>query len=366
MKICYLADAKSVHAQRWALHFARRGYEVSLVSFSRWAAEGIDFHYIDTPTPFSRLNYLVGIGKVKRIVKGIKPDILHAHYLTSYGLLGVLSGYHPLIVSIWGTDVLVSPKRNYLYRSITEYALSKADYLVATSNALQDAAMGYTPLGKKVSVVPLGVDLSLFDPRPRSEKEDGVVIGAMKELKPGCGMEHLIQAVALIRTEFPKAELVIAGDGKCYKALKREADRLGLKDTVCFMGRLQHREVPEFLAGLDAFVMPAMSEGFGVGILEASAMGVSVVASRVGGTPEVVLDGATGYLVPPGDPKALAEKIAHLIRNRQLRSRMGQAGREFVRSHYRWEESLAKMENLYLSCLRLQDEKPVFSKKTGF
>jgi glycosyltransferase involved in cell wall biosynthesis len=351
MKICYLADAKSVHTQRWAVHFAQRGHEVSLVSFSRWAVEGIDFHHIDISTPFSRLNYLMGIGKVKRIVKGIKPDILHAHYLTGYGLLGVLSGYHPLIVSIWGTDVLVSPRRNYIYRSITEYVLSKADCLVATSNALKDAALGYTPSGKKVSVVPLGVDLSIFSPHSLSGKKGRPVIGAMKELKTGCGVEHLIRAMALIRAEFPEAKLLIAGDGKRYKALKKEADGLGLRDAVCFTGRLQHLEVPEFLSGLNVFVMPSMSEGFGVGLLEASAVGVPVIASRVGGTSEVVLDGVTGYLVPPGDLQVLAERIAHLIRNRQLRIQMGQAGREFVRSHYRWEDSMARMESLYLSCL---------------
>ena len=352
MNICYLADAENVHTQRWALHFARGGHKVSLVSFSRWSAEGIDLHYMNSPTPFAKLNYLLGIDKVKKTVRDIKPDVLHAHYLTGYGLLGVLTGYHPLVVSLWGTDVLVSPHRNYLYRWVTEYVLSRADYPVATSVALRDAGSSYAPPDKKISVVSLGVDLDVFKPPPQVEGKERITIGAMKELKPGCGMEHLIRAMFLIQNDYPEAELVIAGDGKSSVSLKREAEGLGLKDMVHFIGRLPHRETPDFLAKLDVFVMPAVSEGFGVGIIEASAMEVPVVVSKVGGTPEVVLDGVTGYLVPPRDPKSLAERITYLLRDPSLRIRMGKAGRDFVRSGYRWQDSTSKMEDLYLSLLK--------------
>ena len=353
MKICYLADSETVHTQRWATHFAARGHDVSLITFSRsrWSAEEVELYPIANPTPSARLNYLLGIDKVKKTIKEIAPDILHSHYLTSYGLLGVLSGYHPLLVSVWGTDILVSPQKNHLYRSITKHVLSKADGIIATGNSLGDAASRYAPVDKKIYLVSLGVDLDLFKPTRKIGDKDRITIGAMKELKRGCGMEYLIRAMPIVRSEFPQVDLAIAGDGERYGEIKGEVDRLDLKNGVSFLGRLPHHEVPGFLAGLDLFVMPAMSEGFGVGILEASAMELPVVVSRVGGTHEVVLDGVTGYFVTPGDSRALAQRITDLLKDPSLRSRMGQEGREFVHSRYHWQNSTEKMEELYLSLL---------------
>jgi len=113
------------------------------------------------------------------------------------------------------------------------------------------------------------------------------------------------------------------------------------------LGAIEHRQVPELLRNVDIFVMPSIREEFGVAAVEAQAMEIPVISTRVGGVPEVVLDGETGILVEPGDSEQLAQAILALIENPALRRQMGKRGREHVLANYRWEDNAALMENLY-------------------
>jgi glycosyltransferase involved in cell wall biosynthesis len=130
---------------------------------------------------------------------------------------------------------------------------------------------------------------------------------------------------------------------------------LGLEDTVHFVGFVQRDRIYPFLQEHHLMVMPSLTEAFGVAALEASACGRPVIASNVGGVPEVVLDGTTGILVPPKDPHKLAEAIINLAQDARAREKMGKAGYEFVKQRYSWERSLDMMGDLYE---RLINEKP--------
>lgn len=327
-----------------------RGAEVSVLSLEPNHIPKVDVRSVKPLYGLWNLTYLRFLIQIKHVISAIRPDIVHAHYATSYGLLGVATNFHPLIVSVWGSDIFQFPRKSPLHRQLTRFVLEKADCVCATSEALRCETKKYTRNELGIVLTPFGVDLKTFRPATRTRAVDSpVTIGTVKLLEPVYGIEYLIRAFALISAKYPRVRLVIAGGGSLIGALRALASKLNLTDVITFTGQVPHQEVPNFLNEMDIFVIPSVGqESFGVVALEASATGLPVIASDVGGLNEVVVDGETGFLVPPGDCEAISEKIAILIEHPGLRHELGQNGIEFVRRRYGWTENASIMESLYL------------------
>jgi glycosyltransferase involved in cell wall biosynthesis len=351
MRVVYLADAPYVHTRRWVEHFARTGWDAHVVSFRPAEIAGATVYHVGGFERLGRLRYLVHARRVRRLVRSLEPDLLHALHLTSYGFLAALCDLHPTLTSVWGTDVLEAPRWTPLHYAITRFALARADHVTATGLQLANATLRYTPPAKPVTVVPYGVDLDRFRPRERSDRRDEVVVGAVARFSLEKGLDVLLEAAARLVRDGVAVRVVLAGEGPQRARLERLAARLEIADRVRFLGEVPHERVPEVLATFDIFALPSRAEGFGVAALEAQAMALPVVGSRVHGIPDTVDDGRTGLLVPPGDTGALAAAIARLAGDAALRAEMGRAGRAFVEARYRWEENAAQMERLYRDLL---------------
>jgi glycosyltransferase involved in cell wall biosynthesis len=345
-RVVYLADAPYIHTRRWVQHFARRGWDAHVISFRPAEIEGATVHYAGGFEAIGKARYVLKARRVRAMVRDLRPDLVHALHLTSYGFLAGLSGFQPSIVSVWGTDVLEAPSLTPLHRWITRHALRRAGAITATGLRLAEATLPYAPAGKPVTVIPYGVDLDRFAPAPRVARDE-VVVGAASRLSPEKGFDALLRAAAVLRARGVPVRVLLAGDGPARAALERLTDDLRIREHVEFAGEVPHDGVPAVLQRLDIFAMPSTWEGFGVSALEASAMELPAVASDIHGIPDVVDDGRTGILVPPADPAALAAAIERLARDAALRRTMGAAGREFVRRHYRWQDNAALMERLY-------------------
>jgi glycosyltransferase involved in cell wall biosynthesis len=352
MRIVYLADAPYVHTRRWVEHFARAGWETHVISFRPAQIDGARVHYVDGYEPLGRARYLVHARRVRRLVRDLQPDLLHAMHLTSYGFLAGLCDTHPTVTSVWGTDVLEAPGWSPLHYAITRHALARADHVTATGLRLARATLRYTPRAKPVTVVPYGVDLARFHPERNGVRQSDVVVGAVARLSKEKGLDVLLRAAGRLIADGRPLRVVLAGDGPERARLVRLAGALGIAERVDFRGQVPHEDVPRLLADVDIFALPSLAEGFGVAAVEAQAMELPVVASDVHGIPDVVVDGVTGLLTPPGDVAGLAEAIDRLAGDAGLRSRMGRAGRAFVEENYRWEENAAQMERLYQHLLR--------------
>jgi len=346
MRLCYLADAPYIHTRRWVDHFVARGDEVHVISFRPAEIEGARVHYVDGWERLGKLRYLIHAGRVGRLVRSLTPDIVHALHLTSYGFLAARADVHPCVISVWGTDVLEAPTLTPFHRLITRYALARADRITATGMRLAEATLRYMPADADVAVIPYGVDLDRFRPPERSPRDE-LVVGSVGRLSPEKGLKYLLQAMAGVAQQQPKARLLLAGDGPERRSLERLATRLGLVDRVEFAGEVPHDQVPQTLARMDVFAMPSTWEGFGVAALEAAAMELPVVASNIHGIPDVVEDGVTGILVPPKDVAALSQAILRLLGDGDKRRRMGRAGRDMVAGRYSWADNVRQMEALY-------------------
>jgi glycosyltransferase involved in cell wall biosynthesis len=372
VKVVYLADAPYIHTRRWLEHFIAAGIDCEVVSFRPAEIEGARVHYIDGAEPLGKARYLIHARRVKALIEELQPDLVHAMHLTSYGFLGALAGVRPLVLSVWGTDILAAPRLTPFHRWLTRYALAHADAITATGLQLATETTRYAPRGTPVTVVPYGVDLDRFAPRLASAhpealnepalspskgrvgQSEPVVLGTTSRLSPEKGIRYLIEGFALLRERFgDRVRLRIAGDttpepgGNDRTSLEALAKRLGVAGAVEFSGWVAHEALPEFLRSLDIFVLPSIYEGFGVSAVEASAAGLPVVASDVHGIPEVVRDTKTGLLVPPKDPRAIAEACARLIEDASLRRELGNAGRRYVADHYDWRQNAAQMDRVY-------------------
>lgn len=351
-KLCLLANAASPHTEKWALELSRRGWSVELISFLPAEIPGVTVHWVP-PVFGQKIDFILRMGWVKEKVREIRPDILHAHYATSFGFLGAICDLHPLIISAWGSDVFSFPHKSPFHRGLLKWILDKADYLCSTSHVMAQEMVHHLELGKTIEVIPFGVDVSQFAPPAEAmNHSEKIVFGVAKYLQPVYGLDLLLKAFAQLEKLAPgRALLRIAGDGPERFRLQALASRLGVDGQVEWLGEMPNAEIARFYQNLDVVVVPSRQESFGVTAVEGSACARPIIASRVGGLPEVVIDGETGRMVDPENIEKLRDAMKWMIDHPEERERMGRAGREFVLKNYAWSENVTQMERLYREVL---------------
>lgn len=357
MRVFILSDVNNIHTKRWVKALAERGIDIFLFGFYQEAGrEYAAYKNVQVYGGFkkfgnflgSKVKYLFTLREIKRKIREFKPDIVHAHYASSYGLLGALTGFHPYIISVWGADVYDFPKSYLWGKAILRYNLKKADLILSTSYIMARETGKYTE--KKIGITPFGVDLTRF--RNLSVKKgESFVVGNVKTLSPKYGIDVLIRAFSRIVERNPglKTELVIVGEGPKRKEYEKLACLLGLAGKVKFEGWVAHDRLPEYYNRFSVAVSVSVrdSESFGVVAVEAMACECPVVVSDADGFTEVVKDGETGFIVPKGDVEATAEAIQVFIDRPELRQKMGERGRKRVTRLYDWEKNVEEMVKVY-------------------
>ncbi len=360
-RILFLSDIDSSHTRKWAVSLAQRGYMIGIFSLrksdSNWFAahpeitvydrEGFGKAKFNSGTS-SKLSYLKLLPALKEAISLFKPEIVHAHYATSYGLMGVRSGFHPLIISVWGSDVFEFPRKSWLHRMIVKRNLRKADAVFSTSEAMK---LEVAKLGRNdVHVTPFGVDTTFYSKRKVDAmfSENTRVIGAIKTLESHYGIDVLIRAFEIVKHSYKEElKLVICGAGTQELELKKMAADSQWKGDIIFTGAIPQEKVPEYLNRFDVFANLSLHESFGVAVVEAMACGIPVVLSDAVGLKEVTDNGAAGMVVPAGNEKAAAAALLNLLNNPEFRAEMAVKGRRRVEENYDWNSNLSNIESLY-------------------
>ncbi len=288
-----------------------------------------------------RLTHGASVRRMLDVLRRHKIDLLHVQCVSSNGYYAQVARRAlrlPLVVTAQGERTMdaerIYQRSAYMNRMLCAL-LAEADHITACSRHTLDDLEGWfgSPFGPRAEVVYNGIDLSSFAapvpyPHPRP-----YILGIGRHV-PQKGFDVLLQAFA--RAGQTSHDLLLAGDGPERPALERLADALGLGDQVRFVGRADRPTAVSLFAGCSFFVLPSRQEPQGIVNLEAMAAGKAVLASRVGGVPEIVQDGETGLLVPPEDACALAQAIDRLTDDNPLRQRLGAAGRERAKV-FDWE-----------------------------
>ena len=361
MKILLLADINSSHTRKWVEELSGNGFRIGVFSISGPTSEWYLPLNIEVFAPLSfsssiysdsllsKIRYLRLLPYLKSVIRNFNPEIVHAHYASSYGLLGALSGFHPLVISVWGSDIYFFSKVPVIGKEILKFNFRRADLILSTSNDMLREISKHTR--KEIHVTPFGVDVELFRPvasKPFFNKGD-IVIGTVKSLEECYGINYLILAFSKLVSRHPDLplKLLLVGGGTLENELRELGGNLGLTGKIHFTGKVAFDEVPLYHNYLDIYVALSISESFGVAVLEASACAKPVVVSDAGGLPEVVMDGVTGFIVASRDVEQAADALSKLVENAELRKEMGENGREFVKSQYNVNELARKMKPLY-------------------
>ena len=355
-----LATGSNGGAQEHVLNLVTRidqsRYDVSVCTLSTGSAirklekAGIDVCFVEADDDAGRVE------AVAAHLAAVRADVVHNHMFHAE-VIGTQAAWRvaeaglprPYIVGTVHSSRIRDDSDRALLRTLTP----KMDHLIAVSSSIVRKIEDEGRLGAPVSLIYNGIDLERYDqmlPCCTLREEyglpaEGPMVGVVARLEPEKGHPTLLEAWPLVLAEYPTATLFVIGEGSRLEALKAQAAAMGIDGSVVFTGRRD--DVPEVTKALDVAVLPSYREAQGLTILEAMALSRPVVASNVGGIPEMIEDGVTGLLVPPHDVAALGGAINRLLRDHPLADTLARAGHDLVHERFCVELMARAVETIY-------------------
>jgi glycosyltransferase involved in cell wall biosynthesis len=350
LKICYLANAQSIHTQRWARHFAGQGNQVSVVSFDPGSIEGAEVIALPRVASDMRWNVLFNIFNVRRLVDDIRPDILHAHYVKSYGLVGALTGKHPYVATAWGSDVLIEPERSWIYRQMVRFNLRRADLITSMAPHMTDLLVKrrYAAIDKIIDL-PFGVDTNVFNPdkRTRQHEHQPAIVVSTRRLDYGMDVDTFVKAIPLVLKAFDNIKFIITGEGPLRQSVEQLAGKLGVSGHIEFWGDIDHKEMPKLLGMADVFVSTSPSDGNNISLNEAMACGAFPVVTDITANRAWIEPGKNGLLYPCRKVDQLSDRIIEALRRPDWRRAVIPHNWDIIREKASWSHSMTIMESHY-------------------
>lgn len=345
--LCLLGDANSPHTRRWALEMRARGWRVSLITARPEPLDGVEQRIL--PPVRRQADWLLRVGAARRHLRELAPDIVHAHYLTSYGYLAARCGRHPLVMTAWGSDLLVTPQRSPWMRWLTGWILRRADLVTGDSASLVEAARQFRPRAP-VHEIHWGVERARFAPAPWADKH-GLQIVSLRAWEPNYHIATLIEAIALLRRRLPDMplQLHLLGGGALEPALRAQVQALGMTQGVVFHGRLDDAGMAAVLARCKISVSVPASDATSVAMLESMACGLAVVASDLAANRQWI---APELLVPAGDAGALSNVLQRLAGDDGLMHRIGTRNAERMALEGDRRVQMDRIDRLYRQLLK--------------
>jgi glycosyltransferase involved in cell wall biosynthesis len=300
--------------------------------------------------PFFRLvGYMVaGLIAAALCARRSKSDLIHAHWVVPAGLIALAAGWicrRPVVVTAHGSDILVAPENNSLIRGLVKFVLRRADAVTSVAEHITDRIVEMGVAREKILTFPMSVPGEWFvSGGPADEERNGAnVIFGNRSLYPVYDVEALVRAIPGIVEQAPDASVIIAGEGPEGERLASLARELGVAESVKFTGAIPHERMPEYLRSASVYVSAAHSDGASVSLIEAMACGAFPVVADIAANREWIEDGENGFLFPPGDADALAEKVLQCLRRPELRARAREVNARIIEQRARWSSNVEKL-----------------------
>jgi len=358
-KICYISPLHQ-HIYRWIEAFYKKGYNTSLITDSScWVTPEIGFTQVYAlPTP-TQENFafliLPNVLAAARILKKIKPDIVHLHaqhYLSPAIILTNIS----YVLTSWGVEVLNLPKANFLFKNWAKITAQKANMITVDARLLKDIWVKNGIPVNKIKVIPFGVDTNLFNPNIDGamvrknlliEDDDIVIISTRPFYNHHYDVERLVRAIPMVLKKHSDVKFIIKGKGPLEQYLKSLAKKLNVSEYIRFVGVVPYAQMGQYLSAANIYVSTCFMDTTSVSLLEAMACGLAPVVTDTIGNREWIEDEVNGFLFSPKDHEKLAEKISQLIENKPLRKSFGRRCAEIVKKKADWNQNVAEMETIY-------------------
>lgn len=350
MKICFLGDGNSIHIRRWLYFFRDKGHEVHLVTFSNTELDGIIVHKVgnfDINQEGGNWKYILKYKDVQKIIKKINPYIVNAHYVTSYGFIGALTGFKNLIISTWGSDILVAPKKNAIYRWITKFALNKAKLITSDSEFMSEEIKTLT--NTKTITVPMGVERELCYLN-RQENENEFKILSLRTVNKNSNIDIIVKAFSkLVKSQQERnIKLIITNDGPEIGNINKLIDQLEIRDKVEMRGFISREELLQLLTSSQMFISILNSDSTSVTLLESMACGVLPIVSDLPANKQWVENEVNGLVLNELNELKLYDAINKCIEDKNLNENAKHINRNIILEKAIWSDNMDFVEREYL------------------
>lgn len=366
MKICFLADAANIHTVRWAKYLVNKGLEVHLISLKPPNDDEIKKLncYIlkdRIPIPFIKtINYTI---QVKKLLGKISPDVLHAHYLANYGVIGAFTNFHPFLISIWGSDVLVAPNSSKILKYMESYALRKSDVITTIPEFMKDYILKVFEVSEnKIVRIPWGIDLELFKRGYEKEvkrlkgnlliKNNSPVILSNRAITPHYNIEKIVDAIPYIIKRHPDVIFIFTkgnGTSEYTNKIKTKVTDLGVTENTRFIEKMVlPQEMAIYLNISDAIISIPKTDQFASSIMEGMACGVIPIVGNLEVYKQYLIDRENAFFVNGEDPLEISKRVIYCIEHRELKENFYQINREIIEKYENWNINANKMTELYI------------------
>jgi glycosyltransferase involved in cell wall biosynthesis len=367
LRLCFISNPNIIHTQRWVGWFVKRGHTVCLLADVPLMEPWSEVPIIDLSEIFYArvIRFPVWTLWLKKFLRNWQPDILHAHRVNSAGWLAAASGFHPCVLTPWGSDVFLQPQRSWVARILARYTLRQADLITTISQAIGEQVIQLGARADQLRHIRSGVELDIFSPSPLTEREkidickrlllpaDARLVLSPRAVTPIYNLDIILQTIPYVREHIPQAFFIFI-DYNRNPDYKRELDesckKLGLEQYVRWLSPTHDRtEMAKWYSFSDVVVsVPSSDGGTPVSVLEAMACGKPVICSDLPALREFINSGENGWLVPVRQVTPLAEAIVLLLSRSDLAKEFGQRSSQLVAQKANFEIEMQTMETMYL------------------
>lgn len=345
MRILLLADAPSIHTRRWAKGLSDRGFDIHVASLRPSEIPGVTIHAL-TPLGKSKALYLSVIPSLRALVRRLRPDIVHGHYATSYGLLAALSGHPRVVITAWGTDALIAPRESAVLRTLLRFSLRRAEAVTSMAVHMNESLLALGVAPERLHVLPFGVEVDRFAALAVRDRRPGSVV-CTRRFEQVYDVQCVVRAFAAARSDGYLQILTLIGDGPLRADLESLVRSLGVDASVQFLGQVDHDRLPALLGTHEVFVSPAWSDGNNVSLNEAMAAGCFPIATDIPANSQWIDHGVNGFLYPAGNVDALTALLREFPAQRELLNDAQGLNLERVRRDADWRTALDRMCAIY-------------------
>jgi len=300
------------------------------------------------------------LADLRRVIRRLQPDVIHAGPIQSAAFLAALSGFHPLVSMSWGSDLLLDADRSAWMRWVTRFTLRRTTVLAADCRTVLEKAaqFGFPP--QRVVLFPWGVELARFQPgradafRARRGWQDAFVVLSLRTWEPLYGVDVVARGFARAARQNPRLRLLLLGGGSQAGLIRSIFEQEGVQEQVFFGGQVNGDDLPQYYQAADLYVSASHSDGSSVSLMEALASGLPVLVSDIPSNREWITPGREGWLFADGDDRALSEGILRAAGQPEGLKEMRLAARRLAEERANWQVNFQRLLDAYQLALEIE------------
>ena len=357
MKLIYFSLGYSTHDYRFLKAISDGGHEVFFVQLegNQWQVESRTMpEHVNQVIwkggrePFRWGNLLKLTRDFRRVVKDIKPDLIHAGPIQTCAFIAVLSGYRPILTMSWGFDLMDDVHKNKWWEWVTRYTLRRSTFFTSDANVTKDKAVAYGMNPEKTVVFPWGVDLEHFNVETlKLSNVRTFTLFCNRSWETRYGVDVLARAFVKVAQQNENVDLILLNGGSQGGKLRQILQSGGVMDRVTFGGQVSQTDLPRWYHMADLYISPSHVDGSSVSLMEALACGLPCLVSDIPANKEWVMEDENGWLFRDGDADHLAEKILRALEKRDTLNKISSCAREVAEKRADWIKNSATLMKVY-------------------